>query len=120
MPPPCLEVGDAGSFDGPDLLELHFRVPEVVEEASTVAEQDRNDVELEFVQQYRCPVLPSSRAIPRLSVCSRSPRRLCSSWDWRHAASGTTQLWSRSAPSPSGFSSLWFGPATKPSREIEI
>jgi len=31
MPPPCLEEGDAGSFDGPDLLELHFRVPEVVE-----------------------------------------------------------------------------------------
>jgi hypothetical protein len=23
-------------------------------------------------------------------------------------------------PSPSGFSSLWFGPATKPSSEIEI
>jgi hypothetical protein len=26
------------------------------------------------------------------------------------AASGTTQSWSRSPPSPSGFSSLWFGP----------
>jgi hypothetical protein len=49
-----------GSFDGPDLLELHFGVPEVVEEASTVAEQDRNDVELEFVQQSRCQVLPSN------------------------------------------------------------
>jgi hypothetical protein len=42
------------------------------------------------------------------------------SWDWRQAASGTIQSWSRSPPSPSGFSSLWFGPATKPSSEIEI
>src|SRR3954470_14661541 len=56
---PVLEVGDAGRLDGPDLLELHLRAPEVVEEASTVAEHDRNDVELEFVQQSRCQVLPS-------------------------------------------------------------
>jgi hypothetical protein len=34
---PVLEVSDAGRLDGPDLLELHLRVPEVVEEASTVA-----------------------------------------------------------------------------------
>ena len=62
MPPPCLEVGDAGSFDGPDLLELHFRVPEVVEEASTVAEQDRNDVELSSPQSRarHCRVLARS------------------------------------------------------------
>src|SRR3954470_691283 len=44
----------------------------------------------------------------------------CLSWASRQAASGTTQSWSRSPPSPSGFSSLWFGPATKPSSEIEI
>ena len=50
-------MGDAGRLDGPDLLELHLRVPEVVEEASTVAEHHRNDVELEFVQQSRCQVL---------------------------------------------------------------
>ena len=31
-------MGDAGRLDGPDLLELHLRVLEVVEEASTVAE----------------------------------------------------------------------------------
>src|SRR6266571_254792 len=54
-----LEVGDAGRLDGPDLLELHLRVPEVVEEASTVAEHHRNDVELKFVQQSRCQVLVS-------------------------------------------------------------
>src|SRR5215208_923200 len=54
---PVLEVGDAGRLDGPDLLELHLRVPEVVEEASTVAEHHRNDVELKFVQQSRCQVL---------------------------------------------------------------
>src|SRR6266545_4539035 len=47
---PVLEVGDAGRLDGPDLLELHLRVPEVVEEASTVAEQYWNDVELKLVQ----------------------------------------------------------------------
>jgi hypothetical protein len=29
----------------------------------------------------------------------------CLPWDWRQAASGTTQSWSRSPPSPSGFSS---------------
>src|SRR5918992_975544 len=56
---PVLEVGDAGRLDGPDLLELHLRVPEVVEEASTVAEHHRNDVELEYVQQSRCQVLLS-------------------------------------------------------------
>src|SRR4029453_10024184 len=41
-------------------------------------------------------------------------------WASRHSASGTPQSWSRSPPSPSGFSSLWFGPATNPSSEIEI
>jgi len=41
-------------------------------------------------------------------------------WGSRQAASGTTQSWSRSPPSPSGFSSLCFGPATNPSSEIEI
>jgi hypothetical protein len=47
---PVLEVRDAGGLDGTDLLEPHLRVPEVVEEASTVAEQYWNDVELELVQ----------------------------------------------------------------------
>src|SRR2546421_259362 len=66
---PVLEVGDAGRLDGPDLLELHFRVPEVVEEASTVAEHHRNHVELKFVQQSRCQVLPSDvSAAPKPDV----------------------------------------------------
>src|SRR3977135_2158241 len=56
---PVLEVGDAGRLDGPDLLELHLRVPEVVEEATAVAEQHGNDVELELVQQSCCQVLLS-------------------------------------------------------------
>jgi hypothetical protein len=34
---PVLEVRDARRLDCPDLLKLHLRVPEVVEEASTVA-----------------------------------------------------------------------------------
>src|SRR5207248_7562436 len=45
-----LEVGTARRLDGPDLLELHLRGPEVVEEASSVAEQYRTDVELELIQ----------------------------------------------------------------------
>jgi hypothetical protein len=36
---PVLEVGDARRLDGPDLLELQLRCPEVVEETSTVAER---------------------------------------------------------------------------------
>jgi hypothetical protein len=56
-------VGNAGRLDGPDLLELHLRVPEVVEEASTVAEHHRNDVELKLVQQSRCQVLLSDHLI---------------------------------------------------------
>ena len=31
-------MGHAGRLDDPDLLELHLRAPEVVEDASTVAE----------------------------------------------------------------------------------
>src|SRR5919108_1421273 len=42
------------------------------------------------------------------------------SCDSRHAARGTIQSCSPSPPSPSGFSSLWFGPATNPSAEIEM
>jgi hypothetical protein len=48
-----------GRLDGPDLLKLYLCVPEVVEEASTVAEQHRDDVELKFVEQSRCQVLLS-------------------------------------------------------------
>src|SRR5437763_1363851 len=66
---PVLEVGDAGRLDGPDLLELHLCVPEVGEEASTVAEHHRNHVELKFVQQSRCQVLPSDvSAAPKPDV----------------------------------------------------
>jgi hypothetical protein len=54
---PVLEVGDAGRLDGPDLLEVHLRVPEVIEETSTVAEHHRIDVELKLVQQSGRQVL---------------------------------------------------------------
>jgi hypothetical protein len=43
-------VRDARRLDRPDLLELHLRGPEVVEEASTVAEHYWDHVELELVQ----------------------------------------------------------------------
>jgi hypothetical protein len=42
------------------------------------------------------------------------------SCDSRHAASETAQSCRDSPPSPSGSSSLWFGPATNPSAEIEM
>src|SRR5882757_4557755 len=48
---------DAGRLDRPDLLELDLSVPEVVEEASAVHEQHRNDVELELVHEPRRQVL---------------------------------------------------------------
>src|SRR6266536_5169119 len=54
-----LEVRDAGGLDGTDLLKLHLRAAEVVEEASTVAEQYWYDVQLKLVQESRCQVLVS-------------------------------------------------------------
>src|ERR671923_1265104 len=54
---PVLEVRDAGRLDRPDLLKLDLGAPEVVEEASAVPEQHRNDVELELVQEPRRQVL---------------------------------------------------------------
>ena len=75
-------MGDAGRLDAPDLLELHLRVPEVVEETSTVAEQHRNDVELKFVQQSRCQVLPSDvGAAPSLTSLPPAASFACSSAD---------------------------------------
>jgi hypothetical protein len=47
---------------------LHLRVPEVVEEASTVTEHQRNDVQLKFVQQSRCQV-----PLPDLSISHDIP-----------------------------------------------
>src|ERR671925_795953 len=57
-----------------------------------------------------------SSTIRELGLTS-PPSLSCAS---RQAASGTIQSCSRSPPSPSGFSSLWFGPATYPSAEIVI
>jgi hypothetical protein len=39
-----LAMQGAGRLDGPDLLEPHLRVPEVVEQASAAAEQHPDDV----------------------------------------------------------------------------
>ena len=59
---PVLEVRDPRCFDGPNLLEPHVRVPEVVEGARAASEQHRNDVELELVNQSGCQVLPGDLA----------------------------------------------------------
>jgi len=55
-------VGDAWPLDGLHLLESHTGVPEVVEEARTAAEEHRDDVQLELVQQSRGQVLPGDMA----------------------------------------------------------
>src|SRR5690349_1050926 len=52
-----LEVGDAGGLDRAELLELNAGGPEVVEQASAVAEEYWDDVELDLVQQPRRQVL---------------------------------------------------------------
>src|SRR6476646_6646612 len=41
---PVLDVGDAGGFDGPELLELDIGCAEVVEKPRAATEQHRNDV----------------------------------------------------------------------------
>src|SRR5919201_6809966 len=70
---PVLEVRDAGGLDGTDLLKLHLCVPEVVEEASTVAEQHWNNVELKLGQQSRRQVLLSNvAAAPKTDVFAAS------------------------------------------------
>jgi len=50
-------VRDTRRLDRPDLLELDLGAAEVVEEASSAAEQHRDDVELELVQKPRRQVL---------------------------------------------------------------
>jgi hypothetical protein len=55
---------DAGGFDGTDLLKLYVRVPEVFEQASTVAEQHWNNVQLKLVQQSRRQILVSDLGTP--------------------------------------------------------
>jgi hypothetical protein len=74
-------VGDAGRLDGPDLLEPNIRVPRF-EEASAVAEQQWNDVELELVQQPCCQVLAAMLPPPH-SMTSLPPAAslACSSAD---------------------------------------
>ena len=44
-------MGDAGGLHRPDLLERDLGAAEIVEEASAVPEQHRNDVELELVEE---------------------------------------------------------------------
>jgi hypothetical protein len=43
-----------------------------------------------------------------------------SPWRRRQLSTANAQSWSRWPPSPSGWSSDWFGPATKPSSDIEM
>src|SRR5919204_3659418 len=65
-------------------------------------------------------------AAPMFSAASSTTRVLsftsppCLSCDSRQTASETIQSCRLSPPSPSGFSSLWFGPATNPSAETEM
>src|SRR5262245_28636478 len=63
------------------------------------------------------PTLPRiSSAIGVLALTSPPPPP----WVSRNVLSETSQSCSASPPTPSGFSTLWFGPATKPSSDIVI
>jgi hypothetical protein len=90
-------VRDPGRLDRPDLLKLDLGAPEVVEEASAM--------------------FSSVSSMIRVLSFTSPPYLSC---DSRQAASERAQSCSRSPPSPSGFSLLWFGPATNPSAEIEM
>src|SRR5215210_1666053 len=63
------------------------------------------------------PTFSSVSSMIRVLWFTSPPGWSCES---RHAASAMAHSCSRSPPSPSGFSSLWFGPATNPSAEIEM
>jgi hypothetical protein len=63
------------------------------------------------------PMFSSDRWTTSLDALTSPP---CWPWDERQAARPKTHSCSRMPPSPSGCSSLWFGPATKPSSDIEI
>jgi hypothetical protein len=64
-----LEMRDAGGLDCANLRELYPPRAHVGEEASTIAEQQWNDMELELVQQSRGKVLRGNlRATPEHDV----------------------------------------------------
>src|SRR3954451_5321284 len=64
-----LDVRDAGRPDGPNLLELDIAAAEVVEEASAAPEEQRDDVQLELVEEPRREVLVDDlRAAPEPHV----------------------------------------------------
>lgn len=68
---PVLQVGNAASLDCSDLFDLELGVPQLVEDALTVAEQHRYHVEFELVQQ---PCISTTTA--RTSVASQCGNRL--------------------------------------------
>jgi len=65
-------VGDAGRLDGPDLLELHLRVPEVVEEASTVAERTTSSASPRSPRSLGALNTPPNRAEFKLAARERT------------------------------------------------
>src|SRR6266852_8681940 len=63
------------------------------------------------------PTFSSVSSMIRVLSFASPPCPPCAS---RQAVSEAAQPCSRSPPSPSGFSLLWLGPATYPSREMEL
>ena len=63
------------------------------------------------------PTFPDASSKTSVLALTSPPSR---PWARRQASSFRTQSCSASPPSPSGFSALWLGPATKPSRETLI
>ena len=63
------------------------------------------------------PIFSSDSSMTSVEALTSPPSR---PWGPRQAASPKTHSCNFIPPSPSGFSLLWFGPATKPSSDIEM
>src|SRR5712691_4557415 len=63
------------------------------------------------------PILASESSTTRVLSLTSPPGRPCIE---RQTARGNTHSWRRMPPIPRGLSTLWRGPATKPSSDIEI
>jgi hypothetical protein len=108
---------DSGCLHCPNLFELDVGVAEVVEEAGALAEQEWDDGDLQLVDQSRGEVLLGH-------VCAAAERDVLAAGRLlRLLERGFDSVGDEVEGRPAlqvGFSSLWLGPATKPSSDIVI
>src|SRR5207248_1526266 len=96
-----------GCIDGPDLLKLESTLAEPLKQAGAAAQDHGCDREVDVVDQAGRQELVDQRgAAGKPDVPPRSP---CISLN---ALSGKNHWCSSIPPIPSGFCSLWSGPAT--------